>query len=87
MLEMLVVDRMRMIWWVSAIRIQSSAYAIGRSRCHSRGSVRWEMTIQTVVRWWLGVLLSVAILIYVRIKIPWVMVGRLLVGHCCKGTT
>lgn len=69
MLEMLVVDRMRMVLWMSAIRIRSSAYAIGRPRCHSWGCVRWGMTIQPIL-WWLGVLLSVAIVIYVRIIIP-----------------
>ena len=70
MLEMLVVDWMRgMIWLVSAIRIRSSAYAIGGPRCHSRGSMRWGMAIQTVVRGWLGVLLSVPIVIHVRIII------------------
>ena len=64
MLKMLVVDRMR-IWRVSTIRMRSSAYTIGRARCYSRG-----MAIQGIVWWWLGVLLSVAIVIYVRIKIP-----------------
>ena len=70
MLEMLVVDRMMgMIWLVSAIRVRSSARAIGRSRCHSRGSVGWGMTIRAVVWGRLGVLLSVPIVIQVRIII------------------
>jgi hypothetical protein len=71
MLEMLVVDRkMGMIWLVTAIRIRSSAYAIRRPCCHSRGCVRWGMAIQAVVWWWLGVLLRVTILIHVRSIIP-----------------
>ena len=70
MLEMLVVDRMmRMIWLVSAIRIRSSAYTIGRPCCHSRGSMGRGVTIQTVVWGWLGVLLSVPTGIRVRIII------------------
>ena len=85
MLEMLVVDRMGMIRWVSAIRIRSSARSIGRSRCHPRGSMRREVTVQAVMWWRLSVLLSVPIVIRVRIIITWVGVGRLLVGHRCKG--
>lgn len=68
MLEMLVVDRMMgVIWLVSTIRIRSSAYAIGRSCCHSWGSVRWGMAIRAVMWWWLGVLLSVPIVVHIRI--------------------
>ena len=70
MLEMLVVDwMMGMIWLVSAIRIRSSACAVGRPRCHSRGSMGWRVAIQAVVWWRLGVLLSVPVVIQVRIKV------------------
>jgi len=70
MLEMLVVDRMmRMIWLVSTIRIRSSACPIGRPHCHPRGGMGWGMAIQTIVWGWLGVLLSVPIVIQVRIII------------------
>ena len=65
MLEMLVVDRnMGVIRLVPAIRVRSSACAVGGSRRHSRG-----VAIQAVVWWRLAVLLSVPIVIRVRIII------------------
>ena len=85
MLEMLVVDRMGMIRWVPTIRKRSSAWSVGRPRCHSRGGVRRKVTIQAVVWWRLSILLTVPIVIRVWIIITWTRVRRLLVGHRWEG--